>query len=147
MYVKKDLQKRPTKETYKRKQHKKTTQERERICVCVSLSLSLSLFLSLSLALFLFAAAALPNMSKETYATDQKKETCKRELLKRPTKETYKRDLVLRHHQLQYAATHCNTLQHTATYCNTLQHTATHCNTLQHNVMTHMNEMNESWHI
>ena len=27
---------------------------------------------------------------------------------------------------------HCNTLQHTATHCNTLQHTATHCNTLQH---------------
>jgi len=57
---------------------------------------------------------------------------------------------------LQHNATHCNTLQHTATHCNTLQHTAAHCNTLQHTAtykwvmshfgLSHVGNMNESFH-
>ena len=50
------------------------------------------------------------------------------------TMSMVRRDILglLRGHDAQYTATHCNTLQHTAAHCNTLQHTATHCNTLQY---------------
>jgi len=77
----------------------------------------------------------------------------KRDRQKRPTQETYKRDLRKRQIGIYadifsedmvsasddkyvdkdqsdsketYESDHCNTLQHTATHCNTLQHTAPH---------------------
>jgi len=68
---KRDLQKRPTKETYKRDLHKRRTQRAKR-CVFTTIDLP-------------YTHGKRP--TKET------KETYTRDLQKRPTKETYKRDV------------------------------------------------------
>jgi len=65
------------------------------------------------------------------------KETCKRELQKRPTYVTAEEDFNCEKRPTKRPteyldmppATRCNTLQHTAPHCDALQHTATHCNT------------------